>query len=101
MTPAFFFAAGMFCLLIGQVYALEIQQSLRVPGLVHWSRLDPRPHVHDLHTNGGCDQNHSIRWTSHRGESVVSMTKMFFTNEQANNVPFTFPSRGSKQWRHP
>ncbi|KAL0159666.1 hypothetical protein M9458_043391, partial [Cirrhinus mrigala] len=56
----------MLCLLIGQVHALEIQQSLRVPGLVHWSRLDPRPRVHDLHPNGGCDQNHSIRWTPHR-----------------------------------
>lgn len=91
VTPALSSAAGMLCLLIGQVHTPEIQQSLRVSGLVHWSRLDPRPHVHDLHTNGGCDQNHSIRWTPHRGESVVPTTKRFFINEQAYNVAICFP----------
>lgn len=92
VTPALSSAAGMLCLLIGQVYPLEIQQSLRVPRLVHWSRLDPRPGVHDLHTYGGCDQNHSIRWTPHRGESVALMTNVrFFINGQANNVTLRVP----------
>lgn len=92
VTPAFSSSAGMLYLLIGQVYAPEIQQSVRVPGLVDRSRLDPRPGVHDLHTYGGCDQNHSIRWTPHRGESLAPETnRRFSVREQANNVTFRVP----------
>lgn len=70
VTSGLSFTPGMLCLLIGQVCTSEVQQSLWVPGLVHWSGVDLGACVHDLHTNGGCDQNHSIRWAPYWGKGL-------------------------------
>lgn len=51
---------GLLCLLPGEVQASDLQQSVRVPRLVHRSGLVLGPVLHDLHPHGDGHQDLTV-----------------------------------------
>lgn len=103
LTDPIFFL-GLLRFFLSQVQAADVQQDLPVPRLVHWPGLGSGPCIYGVYPHGGCDQDHSFRWASHRGKQSFAFLSLWFPDVSYKCVsypiflqPLPYPS-ASRRW---